>query len=133
MNADNDQEMLAALTDKDAIRELAATYCYRVAEKDVEGIIQLFVPNCSMHVLGRDYQGADGLRELYAAALAAEPKPFLHNHVIELQGPDAARGNCLLEIKRGTKLEPGGGGRYEDTYRREDGEWKFVTRTFHIY
>ena len=58
-----------------------------------------------------------------------KPRPFIHNHVIELLGPDRAKGTCYVEVRLlrdGKKSLMTGW--YNDEYAKVGGEWKFKSR-----
>jgi hypothetical protein len=55
--------------------------------------------------------------------------PAVHNHVIELLGPDRAKGTCYVEVRLlrdGKKCLMTGW--YNDEYAKVGGEWKFKSR-----
>jgi hypothetical protein len=54
--------------------------------------------------------------------------PFVHNHVIELDG-DRASGVCYLDLRAITEgRSVMGSGFYRDRYARVEGDWKFESR-----
>ena len=111
-----------------------ATYCYGIAAKDLEAVLRLFTPDCSVEVLGTAYEGESGLRALYADSLGVDPKPFVHNHWIEIEDDRSARGKAVFEIRQTRDGEPEGSvGCYADEYSKQDGAWKFHRRTFSFY
>jgi len=125
---------LQRMEDRQAICDLLARYCYLIASGDVDGVLELFTEDCRVEILGQHYEGEAGLRALYAASLAVQPKPYIHNHLIEALDDDSATGRCVLEIRQIRDGEAGvGGGCYEDRYRKEDGAWRFEQRTFRVY
>lgn len=75
-------------------------------------------------------QGQEGLRKMITeAAGTMKPRPFIHNHVIELLGPDRAKGTCYVEVRmtrEGKKWLMTGW--YDDEYVKVGGEWKFQSR-----
>ena len=59
------------------------------------------------------------------------PIPVIHNLTIEVEG-DTAHGNCIMEGQvYGTDLRVQG--EYHDTFRRDQGRWRFASRTFIIF
>ena len=125
---------LGDLADRDAIRELTSEYCQRVQRGDVEGVVELFCPDGSIETDDTVNRGHEQLRSSYREAFAEmTPRPFIHNHVIEVEGSDA-RGVCSVEIRM---TQDGGAydvaGHYEDTYRKIDGRWLFQRRLFVVY
>lgn len=129
-----DAERLQRLEDREAIRELIATYCHRIASGDVETVLPLFTADCVVDILGTRYEGEAGLRALYADSLAVEPKPFVHNQSIEIEGPGAARGQAVFEIRQTREgAEERSVGCYADVYAKDAGRWRFRRRTFSFY
>ena len=122
---------LQALLDREAIRELPVLYCHYVWKNDVEGIVGLFSAEGVFDApgLGR-VTGHARLREAYARALQGlAPKPFIHNHVVTLEGPDRATGACYVELRALNQPEAGTiAGFYDDLYVRENGRWRFGER-----
>ncbi len=125
---------LAELAGREAIRELTSDYCQRVQRGDVEGVVELFCQDGSIEMGETVTRGHEQLRSSYREAFAEmAPKPFIHNHVIELDG-DTARGICSVEIRlvqdgRATDAA----GHYDDNYRKIDGRWRFQRRLFVVY
>jgi hypothetical protein len=119
------------LLDREAIRALPNLYCHHVWRNDVEALVGLFAedgvfdePN-----LGR-IVGRDALREVYRRALGAlSPKPYIHNHVVTLEGRDRASGACYLDLRVPSRPEAGPiAGYYDDRYVKENGRWLFAER-----
>jgi ketosteroid isomerase-like protein len=125
---------IRALEDREAIRELTARYCFAISRNDIEGVLKLFCEDGAMLMNDRAFVGQDELRKGYGGGMPEPPlKPFIHNHVIELDG-DRARGQCAVEIRAVQDGEAyTAAGCYEDEYRRVDGEWKFASRRFEVY
>ena len=129
------EQRLQILEDKDAIRELTAKYCYAVVAQESEILINMFTEDGAFDMSPEmHFEGRTQLTELYTTKIAeATPKPFIQNHVIEVNG-DTASGKCAVEIRL---VEEGkaftAAGYYNDTYRRVDGEWKFAHRDFNLY
>ena len=128
------EERVQELADKDEIRELTARYCLAVAEGDADELVALFCPDGTFVTGDRQYSGLAGLRELYGGlAAGVPPKPFIQNHVIEVDG-DTATGRCGAEIRMVRKGEAYTvAGHYADVYRRLDGRWRFLSRNFMTY
>lgn len=78
--------------------------------------------------------GRDKLSEVFRRVNAKyTSRPFVHNHVVEIEGPDRATGVCYYEILEGR--QEGGflaAGYYRDEYRKVDGQWKFQSRKIHM-
>jgi hypothetical protein len=120
-----------ALLDREAIRALPNLYCHYVWRNDVEGLVGLFAKDGVFDepTLGR-ITGHAALREIYRRALGAlSPKPYIHNHVVTLEGPDRASGACYLDLRVPNRPEAGPiAGYYDDRYVKEDGNWVFAER-----
>ncbi len=128
------EEQLAVLKAKDEIRELTARYCFAVAEADAPAIVELFTVDGVFTMRDRQYAGHDQLRVMYnGAADGVTPKPFIQNHVIEVNG-DEATGRCGVEIRMVNKGEAYTvAGHYFDNYRKVDGRWRFTRRDFKVF
>ena len=128
------EERIRAIEDREAIRELTARYCQLAVGGHAEEIVALFTREGVMEsgdTLGR---GQARLLELYRSSFQElRPIPFVHNHVIELDG-DRATGFCSLELRM---VENGeavtAAGHYEDIFERERGVWKFAHRKLVFY
>jgi uncharacterized protein (TIGR02246 family) len=128
------EERLAVLEAKDEIRELTARYCFAVADGQAAGIVELFCEDGVFEMRDRRWSGRAELQQLYGrAAAGTTPKPYIQNHVIEIDG-DAASGRCGVEIRMVHKGEAYTvAGHYFDTYRKVGGRWRFAHRDFRTY
>lgn len=124
------EERIRRLEDRAEIIELTARYCRHVSEASKEKIVALYTTD---GIFDRSNAGngvARGHAELLASYGNSGPNAFLpviHNHIIELNGDEAA-GTCVVEspVRAG---KPGGFvSRYEDKYRRVNGKWLFAER-----
>ena len=135
--AKNIEQIAGELADREAIRELPVKYCDCVWRNDVNGIVGLFADDGAFITKGRKREhraeGRDALLKLYGGLTAGEmtPRPYIHNHVIELKSDGRASGRCYVEIRDAKKnFEWGGSGFYEDDYVKLGDGWKFKSRTF---
>lgn len=127
------EERLRAIEDRDQIRELTGRYCHAIAKADASAIGDLFCKDGVFEMGERALRGRSALIEFYETASAAALLPFIHNHVIELDG-DEATGICSVEIRITQDGEAfTAAGWYEDRYRREGGRWLFAHRLFHVF
>lgn len=128
------EQRLAVLEAKDEIRELTARYCFAVAEADTEAILELFCADGAFAMRGREWAGTEQLREMYTGtAEGVTPKPYIQNHVIEVNGEEAS-GRCGVEIRMVHKGEAYTvAGHYFDTYRKVEGRWRFLRRDFRVF
>lgn len=129
------EERIATLEAKDEIRELTARYCHAVVDGDVDAIVDLFCRDGTFRMRNTSFTGSDELRGMYAGGVGGRThKPFIQNHVIELDGPDRATGRCSVEIRIFQDDKPlTAAGHYIDQYRVEDGRWKLADRFYNAY
>jgi hypothetical protein len=40
-----------------------------------------------------------GAEKMIGGRWTLKPRPFIHNHVVELLGPDRAKGTCYVEVR----------------------------------
>ncbi|MGO9603610.1 MAG: nuclear transport factor 2 family protein [Candidatus Binataceae bacterium] len=129
-------ELLAELSDREAIRELPVRYCDCVWRGDLTGLVALFSDDGTFTVKGRErsvtQKGHAELRKMYEGALGElNPRPYIHNHVVDLAGPSRATGRCYVELRSFSRnMEWIGSGYYEDEYVKKGEQWKFASRLF---
>jgi hypothetical protein len=129
------EQVVIELADREAIRELPQRYCDCVWRADVAGIVKLFAEDGTFAVKGagrdRSVTGSANLLKTYAEDLAGiKPRPYIHNHVIELKGDGRASGRCYVEVRDASKnFDLLGTGYYNDEYVKVGDEWKFQTRS----
>jgi ketosteroid isomerase-like protein len=139
------EQRVKALEDREAIRELCATYCFLVDDGSFDELVE----RCFTVDALCDFGAADGSVGPLVARGSAEVRTFfgqvvasllrgmahtVHNHRIELEG-DAARGECYFELTAESVVDGEalvGAGRYLDRYRRVDGAWRFAERRAEI-
>lgn len=132
--ADKSMEaQMQEVIDREAIRNLPLQYCHCVWQKDLDGYANLFTEDGSFSTDNADIPGAQGrdkLRKMIGNGLDdMQPRPFIHNHVIDLTGADTATGTCYVEVhmkREGKKWEMRGW--YNDDYAKVGGDWKFKSR-----
>ena len=130
MGSRSTEAAVRELLDREAIRDLACRYAHCVWQKDVAGAVELFTADGSMDTGDRPaIQGRAALLATYDEMLAAPDfHPFVHNHLIELQG-DSATGICYLDLRATMDGESMiGSGYYDDEYVRVGEQWKFRSR-----
>jgi hypothetical protein len=144
--AKNQEDRLQALEDREAIRELQATYCFLVDD----GRIDELVDGCFAEDARCDFRRrssglgplvAEGHEEIRAffknsvAGLLGEMSHTVHNHRIAIEG-DSASAESYFEL---TAVDAAsgeailGGGRYFDRFRRLAGTWRFEERRAEIH
>lgn len=118
------------LLDREAIRDLARLYAHHVWQRDVKAIAGLFTEDGRMDT--PDLPTLTGRQEIvqsYEKIFAdMDLWPFVHNHVIDLDG-DTATGTVYLDLRsRSDGRDIMAAGYYEDRYERVDGRWLFAHR-----
>lgn len=133
MAIQNTEAALQEVIDREAIRALPVRYCHCVWQQDLDGYANLFTEDGSFGTNDPNLpraQGRAALRSVIGSQLdTSKPRPFIHNHVIELQGADRAKGTCYVEVRLlrdGKKWLMSGW--YNDEYAKVGGEWKFKSR-----
>lgn len=133
MAAKTTEERMQEVIDREEIRTLPVRYCHTVWQKDLDGYANLFTEDGSFSTDDPAMpkgQGRATLKNMIGGALeTTKPRPFIHNHVVELLGADKAKGTCYVEVhllKDGKKWLMSGW--YNDEYAKVNGEWKFKSR-----
>ena len=125
---------IAELEAKDEIRELTARYCHAVVDGDANTIVTLFCQDGAFRMRKTGAEGREALAEFYKGLAGQTHKPFIQNHVIEFQSTTQATGRCSVEIRI---VQDGvaytAAGHYFDSYRLEDGKWRFAERRYNSY
>jgi ketosteroid isomerase-like protein len=124
------EAIVRELADKEAIRDLTYRYVHHVWNQDADAAAELFAEDGEMDTsLEEPIRGRSALREALARLIeGADLQPYVHNHIIELDG-DRASGVCYIDLRSvrdGKSMM--GSGYYTDRYVRIGGEWKFQSR-----
>ena len=128
------EQTITELADREQIRELPQRYCDCVWRGDVDGIVKLFADEGVFTIVGHQREttskGRAELLKSYQAGLAnLTPRPYIHNHVIELKGSGHASGRCYVELRDASNnLSWLGTGFYHDEYVKVGDQWKFQSR-----
>jgi uncharacterized protein (TIGR02246 family) len=128
------EDDVRALLDGDAIRDLVRRYAHHAWRGEAAGAAALFAEQGVMDTGDRPpLVGRDAILAEYTQAFGQSVfHPFVHNHVIEIDG-DGATGTCYLDLRAvvdGQRMT--GHGHYDDEYVREQGEWKFARRKLNL-
>ena len=129
-------EFLGEMLDREAIRELPVRYCDCVWRNDMTGLVGLFAEDGVFVVKGHKrtvtHKGRAELKKMYEGALGnVNPRPYIHNHVVDLTGPNKGVGRCYVELRSFSRnMDWIGSGYYEDEYVKTAEGWKFGSRTF---
>ena len=134
------EQQVRELADREEIKELTAKYAQWVARGEGAKVTKLFTDDgvftntvegegTSINVRGREQ-----IDKFYPGLKRGMALPCIHNHIINLDG-DKASGTCTIEVRITSADNQSviGSGYYEDTYRRVNGEWKFVERHSFFY
>ena len=130
------EKQLQALLDREAIRDLPKRYCDRVWHDDAEGLSELFTPDGKFSVVLSDktieISGRDEILKFMREGLADRPRPYIHNHIVELTDGNHASGRAYLDLRSAKhRFDWLGAGFYEDEYLKQRDRWLFAQRTFH--
>jgi hypothetical protein len=124
------QDML----DREAIRELVIRYCDAVWRDDVDTIVGLFAKHGSIDVVngplaGQNVCGHEQLSTFYKAGISKmSPRPFGHNHLVELRGDGRAWGRSSVELRHSRDYSWISVVIYNDEYIKVGDAWKFLKR-----
>jgi ketosteroid isomerase-like protein len=121
---------LDRLASIDEIRQLASRYALALDQRDLDALVGLFVDDVRVDA---DTRGREALRAgLEGEHLRRLGITVLHvgNHVVELDGPDAAHGSvyCRAELQTDDETWVSQAVHYGDRYERRDGRWYFRSR-----
>lgn len=129
---DNIEKRLKRLEDREEIRSLVARYGLVVDNRDMETLAMMFTDDACFGSRNAKVEGRDAVLEIYYARLG-ETGPsfhFAHDHVIWFEDDDdEAKGIVTSHVELVRKGDPMLiAMRYEDTYRRYKGSWRFAER-----
>jgi len=121
-------DAIERLLARDEIRQLAHRYALAVDARDLDALVDLFVPDVRV---GRDASGRDALRRDFDRQLRAIGVSilFVGNHVVDFDDDEHAHGvvYCKAEVQEDQRWSHQAI-RYHDTYEKRDGRWYFVRR-----
>src|SRR5579862_8481489 len=100
----NTEQLVQELLDREAIRDLPKRYCHCVWTGDLDGIVNLFSEDgCMIMQSSKGPQttaGRDKLRKTFARVVdELGPRPYIHNHVLQLKDANHASGTCYVELR----------------------------------
>jgi hypothetical protein len=130
------EEVVIELVDREKIRDLPVRYCDCVWRGDVAGIVDLFADDGSFIVNTPNGEtvnkGREALFKSYTESLRdLKPRPYIHNHVVELGYNGRATGRCYLDLRSEKyNMQWVGAGYYTDEYVKVGDHWKFASRYF---
>jgi uncharacterized protein (TIGR02246 family) len=123
-------EAIQEMLDREAIRDLARRYAHYVWQRNASAVAELFTEDGVMVTPDLPtLTGPEEIVESYEKIFSAmDLYPFVHNHVVDLDG-ETATGTCYLDLRsRSDEHHIMAAGYYEDRYRRVDGEWLIAGR-----
>lgn len=136
-------ERLGALEDTEHIRTLKNRYHTYVNDTEFDRISELFAEDASVRLgyLMPNQDAIVGRPNIHAAfsamkssATQSQLKQFLHSHIVELTGPDDARGTGMLFACYGVHADAYTvAGKYTEEYTRVAGQWLFRTMDLALY
>ncbi len=129
------EQQLNDLLAREAIRDLPVRYCDCVWRDDIDGLARLFTTDGTFTAIlngsTTTVSGRDKLREFFTGATDFMPRPYIHNHVVELTTDGFASGRCYLDLRSArNNMDWLGAGYYEDEYMATREGWKFLSRRF---
>lgn len=137
---DSMQHRLTAVEDRLAIGELLANYCFRIDNRDIQGVGELFTENARFATLDGTRNSVGhaeilrGFEQRYSVLGATNH--VVHHHTIHFEGPARARGEVSshAEVWRHGQAQLAAL-RYLDTYAKDGAAWRFAERiqTFMYY
>jgi ketosteroid isomerase-like protein len=128
-------DRLQELLDRKAIRELKSRYFRTLDTKDWDGFRGVFADDASFQLLDVEpIEGADAFVEFTRTALDGTTTVH-HGHTpqIAIESPTEASASWVLHDYVEWPSDPNGRrgiegfGRYDETYRKVDGEWRIAT------
>jgi len=136
------EQQIDEIIDREAIRDLAVRYCHHIWRDEVDAVGALFTadgvfinnPPPGITLAAAQTNGRQAIVEMLAAGLKdMKPRPYIHNHAIELGGKDRATGTVYVELRSpAVNWEWIGTGYYDDEYEKVGGEWKFKSRKINL-
>lgn len=123
-------EAIQAMLDREAIRDLACRYAHYVWQRDASAVAELFTEDGLMETPDLPtLTGRGEIVESYEKIFSdMDLYPFVHNHVVDLDG-ETATGTCYLDLRSRTdEHHIMAAGYYQDRYRRVDGHWLIAGR-----
>jgi hypothetical protein len=122
---------IARLEAREELRDLAARYCHAVDERRYDDVVALFAADGSFSTPWDRAEGRELLREWFTTRIANYEFTyhFPHSQVVEFADDDHASGIVMMHAEHGIDgvCKPAGL-RYDDTYVREEGVWRFGSR-----
>jgi ketosteroid isomerase-like protein len=127
------ERLLSDLLDREAIHDVVVRYYDAVWRDDVAGLVDLYTEDGTLVLKYKEEKkiaGRDALLKFYRESMGAtNPRPYCHNHVVDLHGNGRASGRCYTERRSGNDFTHWlGASLYEDEYVKVGDQWKFRSR-----
>ncbi len=128
------EQRIRRLEDRAELRELIARYCIAIDDRDIETIADVFTADGRFRSQDgvMDAQGREAVLNQFRGRFAAlkATNHIAHDQILTFgEDPDCAAGivTSHAEVWRNGRALIAAL-RYRDTYRREDGRWRFADR-----
>jgi len=116
------------------IKNLRILYSAYFDGQEIDKLMELLTPDAICEFgpeYGGDWVGPETIRKNFLSYMDREGQPWsvmhaITNHIIELTGPDTAKGRCYLldlNLADGNENPLFLFGVYDDLYRKVDGQW----------
>lgn len=125
------ESRIRQLEDRAELQELVAVYGRLIDDRDLDGIGDLYTADSVFDSTDGPISGRDAVIDYYRRQLDRYGMTYHypHSHTIEFTGPDTATGVVSAHAELAILPTPFVVAlRYVDSYRREEGRWKFVSR-----
>lgn len=125
------------VADRDEIRQLAYRYAWGLDARDIDAVAELYVSDVDSGA----GVGTQAMRDRFHRSMSdvGVTVLFVGNHLIDFDGADEAHGlvYCHGYIEPRDSAHPGRFVEqailYRDRYRRQEGAWKFVSRSHELW
>jgi hypothetical protein len=122
------------MVDREAIRNIVVAYYDAIWRNDIEAVVQLFSLDGTIEVsngllAGKAPVGHEQLRDFYTDGVKVmTPRPFGHNHVVELLDKSRATGRSYVELRSSIDFTWVAAVIYSDEYIKIGEKWKLQSR-----
>jgi len=125
--------MPSLLEEKDAIRDVLASYCFHFDNGEFDQWLGLFTDDATFDLGTRgSFNGQDALRRFLASIPLTQGIPQMRhcvmNSIIRVDGPQATAQSYVVVVHGGAVPGVMLAGRYEDRLVKLNGAWKFRER-----
>ena len=129
--------MPSVIEEKDAIRELLASYCFHFDNGEFDQWLQLFTDDGAFDLGARGrFQGRDALRNFLKVVPLIRGVPMIKhcvmNSIVRVTDDRATARSYVVVLRGGETLALSVAGRYEDQLTKQGGEWRFLERKAHL-